>query len=79
MTANKNGVPGDTQPPTITSGLRFGSSAGTARGFGTAEFSQIGHLIADVLDSLGTATEEAVRKETRAMVGGICAAHPIYP
>lgn len=79
LTANKNGVPGDTQPPTITSGLRFGSSAGTARGFGTIEFAQIGHLIADVLDAVGTAAESEVMAATRSSVGEMCTAYPIYP
>jgi len=78
LTANKNGVPGDTQPPTITSGLRFGSSAGTARGFRSAEFSQIGELIADVLDAMGGATMDEVTTATRRVVGAMCAAHPIY-
>jgi glycine hydroxymethyltransferase len=49
LTANKNGVPDDPQPPQVTSGLRFGTSAGTARGFGEDEFTQIGHWIADIL------------------------------
>ena len=78
LTANKNGVPGDTQPPTITSGLRFGSSAGTARGFGGEHFTRIGHMISDVLLAMagrGPDTSAAIRTEVREM----CAAHPIYP
>ena len=54
LTANKNAVPGDTQPPSVTSGLRFGVSAGTTRGLGTTEFETIGHLIAGILDGLST-------------------------
>jgi len=78
LTANKNGVPGDTQPPTITSGLRFGSSAGTARGFGVEEFDSIGNLIADVLDSMSTGDETTVAEATRRRVSAMTEAFPIY-
>lgn len=76
LTANKNGVPGDTQPPTITSGLRFGSSAGTARGFRADQFERIGHMIADVIEAMtgGADRSEAIRAEVTEM----CRAHPIY-
>ena len=51
ITTNKNSIPGDPEKYTIvTSGVRLGTPAGTSRGFGVAEFQQIGHLIADVLD-----------------------------
>ncbi|MEA2001614.1 MAG: serine hydroxymethyltransferase [Actinomycetota bacterium] len=79
LTANKNGVPGDTQPPTVTSGLRFGSSAGTARGFGPVEFSRIGHLIADVLDAVTTDRQGDAVRIARSEVRTICRAFPIYP
>ena len=52
ITCNKNGIPFDPQPPTVTSGVRLGTPAGTTRGFGNDEFIQIGHLIGDVLDGL---------------------------
>ncbi len=80
LTCNKNAVPGDTTPPTITSGLRFGVSAGTTRGFGSVEFTEIGNLIADVLDGLSenpndnSACEHAVRKK----VLDLCQEYPIY-
>ena len=80
ITCNKNGVPFDPQPPMVTSGVRLGSPAGTTRGFGTAEFAQIGHLIGDVLDGLAAnpddngAVEARVRNEVRAL----CRAFPIY-
>ncbi len=77
LTANKNGVPGDTQPPTITSGLRFGSSAGTARGFTVEHFDRIGHMIGDVLLAMAgrrADTSAAIRAE----VSELCAAYPIY-
>ena len=50
LTCNKNGVPFDPLPPTITSGIRFGSAAATTRGFKTNEFKMVGNFIADVLD-----------------------------
>ena len=78
LTANKNGVPGDPQPPTITSGLRFGSSAGTARGFVDGDFTRIGQMIADVLDAATTSRQQEVRDAVRSEVAVMCAAHPIY-
>ena len=60
LTCNKNGIPFDPLPPTITSGIRFGSAAATTRGFGSKEFALIGNFIADVLDSFdnGQSNEE---------------------
>ncbi len=52
ITCNKNGIPFDPEKPTVTSGVRLGTPAGTTRGFGIAEFRQIGDLIAEVLDAL---------------------------
>ena len=83
MTCNKNSVPFDPEKPTVTSGVRLGSSAGTSRGFGVKEFHQIGLWIAQVLDNLGknpTLVQEnvdneiAVRKEVREL----CHLFPIY-
>ena len=51
LTCNKNGIPFDPLPPTITSGIRFGSAAATTRGFSSKEFALIGNFIADVLDA----------------------------
>ena len=74
ITCNKNGVPYDPAPPTITSGVRLGSAAATSRGFGTAEFAKVGDLIVRTLDGLAThgesenaATEAAVRGEVAAL------------
>lgn len=78
LTCNKNTVPGDPKPPTVASGLRFGVSAGTTRGFNTVEFETIGHLIADVLDGL-VAGNGAAEGAARAKVGELCHAFPIYP
>ncbi|MFI5012176.1 MAG: serine hydroxymethyltransferase [Hyphomicrobiales bacterium] len=58
VTCNKNGVPFDPQKPTVTSGIRLGSPACTSRGFGVAEFKEVGAMIADVLDGLGRHGEE---------------------
>ena len=80
ITCNKNGVPFDPEKPTITSGLRFGSPAATTRGFGVAEFREVGAMIVEVLDALaanlgGAApVEDAVRTRVR----DLCARFPIY-
>jgi len=80
ITCNKNGVPFDPEKPTVTSGLRIGSPAGTTRGFGRAEFKRVGELMAEVLDALvdnpdGDAeTEARVRAEAEALT----ARFPIY-
>ena len=52
ITCNKNGIPFDPEKPFVTSGVRLGTPAGTTRGFGEAEFRQIGKLIVEVLDGL---------------------------
>ena len=58
ITCNKNGIPFDPEPPTVTSGVRLGTPAGTTRGFGNDEFVRIGHLIGDVLDGLAQNAED---------------------
>ena len=66
ITCNKNGVPFDPLPPVKTSGIRVGSPAGTTRGFGAAEFRDIGDMIADVLDGLrknGAGDDAQVERE----------------
>ncbi len=81
ITCNKNGVPFDPEKPTVTSGIRLGTPAPTTRGFGPAEFRQVGALITRVLDGLAAgrgdnaAVEAAVRGEVRAL----CRRFPIYP
>ncbi len=79
LTANKNGVPDDPESPKVTSGLRLGSSAGTARGMGVDEFTQIGHWIADVLDAMGSGTAEPVAAQVRSDVKALVSHFPIYP
>ncbi len=80
LTCNKNGVPGDMQPPGITSGLRFGVSAGTTRGFGAQEFEIVGNLIADVLCGLEGKTADQGQLEGRvaAEVKAMTHRFPIY-
>ena len=81
ITCNKNGIPNDPLPPVKTSGIRVGSPAGTTRGFGTAEFREIGNMVADVLDGLaknGEAGDAQVEAHVRERVRALCARFPIY-
>jgi glycine hydroxymethyltransferase len=82
ITCNKNGIPFDTEKPTVTSGVRLGTPAGTTRGFGEAEFRQIGRWIVEVVDGLAANGEEengAVEAKVKAEVEALCARFPIYP
>jgi glycine hydroxymethyltransferase len=81
MTANKNAIPFDPEKPAITSGIRLGTPAGTTRGFGVAEFQQVGQMIGEVLDGLGKSndgTNAAAEAEIGARVLELCARFPIY-
>jgi len=81
ITCNKNGVPFDDKPFTITSGVRLGSPAGTTRGFGVVEFRQIGSLIADVVDGLQANSGEpaaAVQARAKEQVADLTRRFPIY-
>jgi glycine hydroxymethyltransferase len=81
ITCNKNGIPFDPQPPTITSGVRLGTPAGTTRGFGVAEFQKVGDLIAQVLEAVaqnnGAPAPEA-EQAVRQQVEDLCNRFPIY-
>jgi glycine hydroxymethyltransferase len=82
ITCNKNGIPNDPLPPMKTSGIRVGSPAGTTRGFGVAEFREVGHMISDVLEGLrqkGEHGDAAVEAEVRLRVRELCSRFPIYP
>jgi glycine hydroxymethyltransferase len=82
ITCNKNGIPFDTEKPTITSGIRLGSPAGTTRGFGEVEFRQIGDWITRVVDGLAANGEDGntrSRQQVRAEVEALCERFPIYP
>jgi glycine hydroxymethyltransferase len=83
ITCNKNGIPFDPEKPFVTSGIRLGTPAGTTRGFGAAEFREIGNLIVEVLDGLkaansdeGNATVEAAVKQK---VMALTERFPLYP
>lgn len=79
LTCNKNGVPFDPLPPTITSGIRFGSAAATTRGFKTNEFRMVGNFIADVLDHFdNNISNSAQEKIILDNVKKLCDKFPIY-
>jgi glycine hydroxymethyltransferase len=80
ITCNKNGVPFDTAPFTITSGIRLGAPAGTTRGFGTAEFTRIGQMICEVLDGFAAnpAGNSTIEAKVREEVIALTAQFPIY-
>ena len=82
ITCNKNGIPFDTEKPTITSGIRLGTPAGTTRGFAETEFRQIGDWIVEVVDGLAAHGEDgnaAVEASVKARVEALCHQFPIYP
>ncbi|HSH17433.1 MAG TPA: serine hydroxymethyltransferase, partial [Verrucomicrobiae bacterium] len=80
ITCNKNGVPNDPEKPTVTSGVRLGTPAGTTRGFGIEEFRLVGELIGDVLDALERNPDGDAQVETavRERVEALCGRFPIY-
>ena len=81
ITCNKNGIPFDPEKPTVTSGVRLGTPAGTTRGFGIAEFQQIGDLIAELLDALArSGLEHDAEAEARVaeQVKRLVSRFPIY-
>ncbi|MEM8848438.1 MAG: serine hydroxymethyltransferase, partial [Pseudomonadota bacterium] len=82
ITCNKNGIPFDEEKPTITSGIRLGTPAGTTRGFAEPEFRQVGELICEVVDGLaahGVDGNGDVESAVRAKVQALCDRFPIYP
>ncbi len=81
ITCNKNGIPFDPEKPMVTSGVRLGTPAGTTRGFGVAEFREVGELISEVLTGLSENGDEgngAVEASVRERVLGLCQRFPIY-
>jgi len=81
ITCNKNGIPFDPEKPMVTSGIRLGSPAGTTRGFGIAEFKQIGQMICEVLEGLeknGPEGNEAVEQAVKEKVVALCNKFPLY-
>jgi glycine hydroxymethyltransferase len=83
ITCNKNAIPFDPEKPFVTSGIRLGTPAGTTRGFGAAEFREIGRLIVEVVDGLANKNHEdgdpEAEARVRAKVGDLCRRFPIYP
>lgn len=81
ITCNKNGIPFDPEKPMVTSGIRLGTPAGTTRGFGTAEFKQVGEMIVEVLDVLaqkGVPEDSLVEAKVRDKVKTLLDKFPIY-
>ncbi|RST87363.1 serine hydroxymethyltransferase [Aquibium carbonis] len=83
ITCNKNGIPFDPEKPFVTSGIRLGTPAGTTRGFGQAEFREIGQLISEVMDGLKAANSDegnaAVEAAVKARVVALTDRFPLYP
>ena len=81
ITCNKNGIPFDPEKPTVTSGVRLGSPAGTTRGFGEPEFRQIADWIVEVTEGLaanGADGNGAVEAKVKAEVEALCDRFPVY-
>ncbi|MFM0544257.1 serine hydroxymethyltransferase [Paraburkholderia strydomiana] len=80
ITCNKNGIPFDTENPTVTSGIRLGTPAGTTRGFGIAQFQQVGQMILEVLSALEREPngDEQAERAVRSRVRDLCGQFPIY-
>src|SRR4051794_31692436 len=82
LTCNKNAIPFDPEKPMVTSGVRLGTPAGTTRGFGEAEFREVGKLIGELLDGLARANDaaanSAVEESVKARVLTLCQRFPIY-
>ena len=81
IACNKNGIPFDPEKPTVTSGIRLGTPAATTRGFGPAEFAEVGRLIADVLEGQAANPEDNSKAEetAREAVAQLCSRFPVYP
>ncbi len=82
VTCNKNGIPFDDEKPTITSGIRLGTPAGTTRGFGVDEFRDVGAMIVEVVDGLaanGVDGNADVEARVRERAKALCDRFPIYP
>ena len=81
ITCNKNAVPFDPEKPAVTSGIRLGTPAATTRGFGVAEFREVGRMIGEVLDGLATSNDggnDAAERAVGERVKALCARFPIY-
>ena len=82
MTANKNAIPFDPAKPAITSGIRLGTPAATTRGFGTAEFREVGMMVGELVDGLSRSNDGSnaiAEAAVGARVLELCRRFPIYP
>ena len=81
LTCNKNAIPNDPRSPFVTSGLRFGTAAGTTRGFKEKEFEEIGNMICDVLEGFvknGEEGNQLLEQKVKVRVAELCKEFPIY-
>ena len=79
ITCNKNGVPFDETPPSITSGIRLGSSAATTRGLTENDFKVLGNLISDVICGFkNNISDNEIENEVNRKIIDICKKYPIY-
>jgi glycine hydroxymethyltransferase len=85
LTCNKNAIPNDPRSPFVTSGLRFGTAAGTTRGFKEEEFTLIGNLICDILESFvkngqdeNSTIHQELERKTKVQIKKLCIKYPIY-
>jgi len=81
LTCNKNAIPNDPRSPFVTSGLRFGTAAGTTRGFKEKEFEEIGNMICDVLEGFvknGEEGNQLLEQKVKVRVTELCKEFPIY-
>lgn len=81
LTCNKNGIPYDPEKPFVTSGIRLGTPAATTRGFGIAEFQEVGRLIAEVLGAVSQSEDGSaplVEASVKQRVNALAARFPIY-
>ncbi len=76
ITVNKNTVPGEEEPPTVTSGIRVGTPALTTRGMGTEQIERVGSMISRVLSNID---DESVKQEVADEVETLCDEFPLYP
>ena len=79
VTCNKNGVPFDKTPPSITSGIRLGSSAATTRGLRESDFKVLGNLISDVICGFNNnISDKDIENKVNKKIIDICKKYPIY-
>lgn len=78
ITCNKNGIPNDPQPPTITSGVRLGTAAITTRGFKEDDCKVVGEMIVEILHSIGSDNLDAIIEKSKITVANLCANFPLY-